>query len=161
MPLNLFYTMVQKSQKWPKTQIKGGSCLKTEIYIVVKALLQGRHTRSGRSGPDPTNFFRLFFFLSFEANGFARSLKLNGIEHYKLDESKGRCPRETFFGSRFSPAFPHARRSTRVSATIFHVTYCQCFTSFIYWVHTKRIPDPNIFLRMLLYVRCVTPKLLA
>ena len=24
MPLNLFYTMVQKSQKWPKTQIKGG-----------------------------------------------------------------------------------------------------------------------------------------
>ena len=29
MPLNLFYTIVQKSQKWPKTQIKGGSCLKT------------------------------------------------------------------------------------------------------------------------------------
>ena len=28
MPLSLFYTMVQKSQKWPKTQIKGGSCLK-------------------------------------------------------------------------------------------------------------------------------------
>ena len=28
MPLNLFYTMVQKCQKWPKTQIKGGSCLK-------------------------------------------------------------------------------------------------------------------------------------
>ena len=28
MPLNLFYTMVQKSQKWPKTQIKGGSYLK-------------------------------------------------------------------------------------------------------------------------------------
>ena len=27
MPLYLFYTMVQKSQKWPKTQIKGGSCL--------------------------------------------------------------------------------------------------------------------------------------
>ena len=24
MPLNLFYNMVQKSQKWPKTQIKGG-----------------------------------------------------------------------------------------------------------------------------------------
>ena len=24
MPVNLFYTMVQKSQKWPKTQIKGG-----------------------------------------------------------------------------------------------------------------------------------------
>ena len=32
MPLYLFYTMVQKSQKWPKTQTKrgggGGSCLK-------------------------------------------------------------------------------------------------------------------------------------
>ena len=24
MPSELFYTMVQKSQKWPKTQIKGG-----------------------------------------------------------------------------------------------------------------------------------------
>ena len=65
---------------------------------------QGRRTRSGRSGPDPTNFFAFlflffFFFLSFEANGFARGLKLNEIEHYKLDESKGRCPRETFFVS--------------------------------------------------------------
>ena len=28
MPLYFFYTMVQKSQKWPKTQIKGESCLK-------------------------------------------------------------------------------------------------------------------------------------
>ena len=28
MPLNFFYTMVQKSQKWPKTQIKGGPALK-------------------------------------------------------------------------------------------------------------------------------------
>ena len=27
MPLNLFYTMVQKSQKWPKTQIKVGPAL--------------------------------------------------------------------------------------------------------------------------------------
>ena len=27
MPLNLFYTMVQKSQKWPNTQIKGGPAL--------------------------------------------------------------------------------------------------------------------------------------
>ena len=34
MPLNLFYTMVQKSQKWPKTQIKGGgSCLKCEQRV--------------------------------------------------------------------------------------------------------------------------------
>ena len=30
MPLSLFYTMEQKSQKWPKTQIKG-SCLKLKI----------------------------------------------------------------------------------------------------------------------------------
>ena len=57
---------------------------------------QGRRTRSGRSGPDPTNFFAFFF--SFEANGFARGLKLNELEHYKLDESKGRCPRETVIG---------------------------------------------------------------
>ena len=28
MPLNLFYTMVQKSQEWPKTQIKGGPALR-------------------------------------------------------------------------------------------------------------------------------------
>ena len=28
MPLDLFYTMVQKSQKWPKTQIKGGGTVK-------------------------------------------------------------------------------------------------------------------------------------
>ena len=27
MPLNLFYTMVQKSQKWPKLKSRG-SCLK-------------------------------------------------------------------------------------------------------------------------------------
>ena len=34
MPLNLFYTMVQKSQKWPKTQIKGGSCLKEQTIFL-------------------------------------------------------------------------------------------------------------------------------
>ena len=32
MPLYLFYTMVQKSQKWPKTQIKGGSCLNLLVW---------------------------------------------------------------------------------------------------------------------------------
>ena len=32
MPLNLFYTMVQKSQKWPKTQMKGGSCLNSKRF---------------------------------------------------------------------------------------------------------------------------------
>ena len=36
MRLYFFYTMVQKSQKWPKTQIKGGgSCLKAGIQIFV------------------------------------------------------------------------------------------------------------------------------
>ena len=28
MSLNLFYTTVQKRQKWPKTQIKGGPALR-------------------------------------------------------------------------------------------------------------------------------------
>ena len=37
MPLYFFYTMVQKSQKWPKTQIKGGPALKT----ITKSL--GKH----------------------------------------------------------------------------------------------------------------------
>ena len=39
MPLNLFYTMVQKCQKWPKTQVKGGPALTlvdVEGYIVMK-----------------------------------------------------------------------------------------------------------------------------
>ena len=31
MPLYLCYTMVQKSQKWPKTQIKGGPALKRNV----------------------------------------------------------------------------------------------------------------------------------
>ena len=34
MPLYLFYTMVQKSKEWPKTQIKGGGpALKIKIMI--------------------------------------------------------------------------------------------------------------------------------
>ena len=42
MPLHLFYTMVQKSQKWPKTQIKGGggSCLKTNTNRMNNSLVQ-------------------------------------------------------------------------------------------------------------------------
>ena len=32
MPLYLFYTMVQNSQKWPKTQIKGGPALICETF---------------------------------------------------------------------------------------------------------------------------------
>ena len=34
MPLNLLYTMVQKGQKWPKTQIKGGSCLFAIVHLI-------------------------------------------------------------------------------------------------------------------------------
>ena len=33
MPLYLFYTMVQNSQKWPKTQIKGGPALSSNLDI--------------------------------------------------------------------------------------------------------------------------------
>ena len=33
MPLNLYYTMVHKSQRWPKTQIKGGSCFTPSIQL--------------------------------------------------------------------------------------------------------------------------------
>ena len=32
MPLDLFNTMVQKSQKWPKTQIKGGPALRRKNF---------------------------------------------------------------------------------------------------------------------------------
>ena len=38
MPLNLFYIMVQKSQKWPKTQIKGGSCLNKRLPFLALVL---------------------------------------------------------------------------------------------------------------------------
>ena len=34
MPLYFFYTMVQKSQKWPKTQIKVGSCIKPGTKVL-------------------------------------------------------------------------------------------------------------------------------
>ena len=37
MPLSFFYTKVQKSQKWPKTQIKG-SCLISEKKHIIVAL---------------------------------------------------------------------------------------------------------------------------
>ena len=33
MPLYFFYTMVQKSQKWPKTQIKGGGPALTRLML--------------------------------------------------------------------------------------------------------------------------------
>ena len=57
MPLNLFYTMVQKSQKWPKTQIKG-SCLKPRLVQArppaaasLEAYIQKRSERVGVKPP--------------------------------------------------------------------------------------------------------------
>ena len=41
MPLYFFYTMVQKGQKWPKTQIKGGSCLNSAaLFFGIKTVLK-------------------------------------------------------------------------------------------------------------------------
>ena len=34
MPLDFFYTMVQKSQKWSKTQIKGGPALIERFTVI-------------------------------------------------------------------------------------------------------------------------------
>ena len=42
MPLYLFYTMVQKSQKWPKTQIKGGPALRLPS-LLWHCGLSGKH----------------------------------------------------------------------------------------------------------------------
>ena len=36
MPLNVFYTTVQKSQKWPKTQNKGGGPTLREVRCITK-----------------------------------------------------------------------------------------------------------------------------
>ena len=47
MRLYFFYTMVQKSQKWPKTQIKGGPALSnfapsfSKIFLILGFSLQG------------------------------------------------------------------------------------------------------------------------
>ena len=59
----------------------------TNYYAGGTNTLLHRRTRSGRSGPDPTNFFALFLFLFFvfvfcflsrlKANGFAMRLKWN------------------------------------------------------------------------------------
>ena len=46
MPLYFVYTMVQKSQKWPKTQIKGGSCLKDNSVFFWTLLILRRIKKS-------------------------------------------------------------------------------------------------------------------
>ena len=53
MPLNVFYTMVQKSQKWPKTQIKGGggpalSCRLWDALRICKVLHKCAHASAQR-----------------------------------------------------------------------------------------------------------------
>ena len=54
MPLDLFYTMVQKSQKWPKTQIKGGPALNStergalfQHFCVSKVITTAHAHKSG------------------------------------------------------------------------------------------------------------------
>ena len=49
MPLYLFYTMVQKSQKWPKTQIRGGGGGVLPLSLKKKKRLQGLMCWSGWS----------------------------------------------------------------------------------------------------------------
>ena len=68
MPLNLFYTMVQKSQKWPKTQIKGGSCLKWRPELIDSAAERKRRSRSRSlrqklAYPDPYFFATVQYFI--------------------------------------------------------------------------------------------------
>ena len=52
MPLYLFYTMVQKSKKWPKTQIKGGSCLNFGKKMLVLNLSKLNQHWNENRGPD-------------------------------------------------------------------------------------------------------------
>ena len=89
MPLNLFYTMVQKSQKWPKTQIKGGSCLKFRDFTSLsieptlenwQQLLVGS-TAINCDGQDHlkycnfTNFGVVLFLVISVVNGFTKIKK--------------------------------------------------------------------------------------
>ena len=72
MPLNLFYTMVQKSQKWPKTQIKGGSCLNS-LEVWQRALRMTGDTDAAKSSKLFFPSFFLFFscFLIFLEKAFS------------------------------------------------------------------------------------------
>ena len=94
MPLNLFYTMVQKSQKWPKTQIKGGSCLKSNLApAYVTELLPSPLHNSGHKFRKESYPVRLrknvFFPLQFSAslccsNSFDISLEQPAVRSEKL-----------------------------------------------------------------------------
>ena len=63
MPLNLFYTMVQKSQKWPKSQIKGGPALNVEKKKFREALeMSIDYQKQARRAVRRTCICVLFFF---------------------------------------------------------------------------------------------------
>ena len=73
MPLNLFYTMVQKSQKWPKTQIKGGgggpALTRRQLSFVLQCVIMKVLTNSDRFHTTFSSFFhcsmfKTIFFLS-------------------------------------------------------------------------------------------------
>ena len=67
MPLYLFYTMVQKSQKWPKTEIKGG----------------GPALRGARRDCDTNDIFAhcslIFYFLDFKFFNFVCLSELHSL----------------------------------------------------------------------------------
>ena len=55
MPLYLFYTVVQKSRKWPKTQIKGGPAVKSVEKISVTMSSLETKVMSGDSSVEKTS----------------------------------------------------------------------------------------------------------
>ena len=69
MPLNLFYTMVQKSQKWPNTQIKGGG--------------GGPALRGAWSDRDTNDIFAhcslIFYYLDFKFSNFVCPSELHPL----------------------------------------------------------------------------------
>ena len=58
MPLNVFYTMVQKSKKWPKTQIKGGGS--SNFWLREKLFYMRTQTNRSVSPSDPQTSLSCF-----------------------------------------------------------------------------------------------------
>ena len=129
--------------------------MRAKRLVLLTSGRAGAHGRVDRVRTRPTFSLFFFFFLSsLDANGFARGLKLNEIEHYKLDESKGRCPRETFFVSRFSPAFRMLEEDTRVSATIFTSLIVNFHVSYILSTYKTHSGPQHIHAHATLRPRC-------
>ena len=63
MPFYYFYTMVQNSQTWPKTQIKGGSCLKN-LHCAVHWRPNDHEAKNLQSNSRERFFFFFFFFFN-------------------------------------------------------------------------------------------------